>query len=55
MKIFHQTLHEIFLPDLAQNFSDAIVIVIDLLIRIDRTLIENFLPDYGYEMLRSWK
>jgi len=37
-----QTLRENFLPDLAQNFSDAITIVIDFVIRINRTLIEIF-------------
>jgi hypothetical protein len=35
------------LPDFAQNFFNAIVIAIEIVIRINRTLIENFLPDFG--------
>jgi len=34
---------ENFLPNLAQNFLSAIVIVIELLIRIKRTLINFFI------------
>jgi len=30
------------LPDLAQNFSNAIVIAIEMVIRINRTLHKNF-------------
>ena len=40
--IFQQTLREIFLPDLAQKFSSAIVIAIDFVIRINQTLLKNF-------------
>jgi len=44
---------EKYFPDLAQFFSNVIVIAIEILIRIDRTLIEKILPDFDKEML-SW-
>jgi hypothetical protein len=35
------------MSDLAQIFSNVIVIAIEIVIWINRTLIENFLPDFG--------
>jgi hypothetical protein len=40
---------ENFLSDLAQIFSSAIVMAIEMLIRINQTLIEIVLPEFGYE------
>jgi hypothetical protein len=38
---------------LGAAFSNAILIAIEILIRINRTLIEIFLPDFGCEMLKQ--
>jgi hypothetical protein len=43
MKLFNRTLIVIFQPDFDQKISNAIVIAIEKLIRIDRTLIEHCL------------
>ena len=46
MKFFRQTLIEIFSADLASKIFIAIMILIENLIRINQTLIENLFPDH---------
>lgn len=62
-RIFVQTLlnffradpDENFLPDLAQNFSNAIAIAIENLFWINRTLLKLFFADPADEMLTGWE
>ena len=58
--IFEQTLIEVLssrpcwkkkLPDLAQKILNAIAIVIAIVIRINRTLLENFSAAFAWEMV----
>lgn len=41
-----QSVHEYFLPDPAQKFSNVIVIVIEIIFRIDQTLLKIFQTDF---------